>query len=424
MVFKPKSNVKNQTFNNDSSASSWFLGLSNSVPRNNKIWLNIKRKFNVKILSLITTFILTLYIFSKLFYPSSISSRSSHTPEHGLYIHELPASSRLIFPHVEHAPVLKEVGINSLYIQRHEMDGTKKFVLKPDDKPLTDDEKKKTNDQVLLVKKSFLDHGKLVYRKNSAEPEIVIVTLIDFENYELESIVKIVQNRVDYAQKHKYGVYIRWAQEFLPLVENQNVLESYDKFKPIVMRAAMHAFPRAKYIFYVDKDSLIMNLDLSLQRNLLEPSVLDLGLLKNVPVIPQSNIRTYNHFNPEDASIIIPQSSDGVLDSSSFIIANDQFGKVFLEYLNNPLIVNFDWANLHAAMGHVLQWHPTLLKKTGLVIPKLLASQYDSTRSIDKASSDSYHYTTGDLIASLKGCKERNSCARDIDTLYSKIKKR
>ena len=194
----------------------------------------------LRIVSILSVFIFILYIFSNLFYPNS-NNKNLFSSEHGYYLNELPASSRLIFPHVEHSPVLKEIGINALYIQRYEMDGTRKFVLKADDKPLTDEDKKKTTDQILLVKRSFLDHGKLVYRKDSDEPEIVIVTLIDFENDELDSIVKIVQNRVDYAQKHKYGVYIRWAQEFLPLMEKQTVLESYEHFKPLIMRSTIHA---------------------------------------------------------------------------------------------------------------------------------------------------------------------------------------
>lgn len=115
------------------------------------------------------------------------------------------------------------------------------------------------------MKHSFLDHGKLVYRKSNDAPEVVVVTLIDFENYELETIIQIVQNRVDYAQKHQYGVYIRWIQEFLPVLENQNLAESYEFIKPLVIRAAMHAFPTAKYIHFVDQDALLMNLDLSLQ---------------------------------------------------------------------------------------------------------------------------------------------------------------
>lgn len=154
--------------------------------------------------------------------------------------------------------MLKQVTVRMLYSTRLEMDGTKRLVLNSEENAMTDEDKKKTTDQILLVKRSFLDHGKLVYRKTNDAPEVVVVTLIDFENYDMETVIRIVQNRVDYAQKHQYGVYVRWIQEFLPALENQNLDQSYDFIKPLMIRAAMHAFPTAKYIHFVDPSSGVL----------------------------------------------------------------------------------------------------------------------------------------------------------------------
>lgn len=293
--------------------------------------------------------------------------------------------------------------------------------------------RKKTTDQVLLVKRSFLDHGKLVYRKTNDAPKVVVVTLIDFENYDMETVIRIVQNRVDYAQKHQYGVYVRWIQEFLPVLENQNLDQSYDFIKPLMIRAAMHAFPTAKYIHFVDQDALLMNLDLSLQKYLLDPKILDLALLRNVPVVANSNIKTYNHFELNSAKIIIPHDTDGNIDTYSFVVANDFHGQALVDYLNDPLLRNFPWETkgdkFGYAIGHLLQWHPTLLGKTAIVIPKVLASQHDaSLDSEDEAgngasSGDAYHYNEGDLAASFKGCRSRGTCASEIRNMYEKIKK-
>ncbi|CAI4061407.1 hypothetical protein N7582_001887 [Saccharomyces uvarum] len=421
MAIKPR--TKGKAYSPKSSGSQWF----------NRLGFKQNKYGTCKFLSIITTFVCILYFFSSRFYPISRSTSVSYPPTHGLYINEIPASSRLIFPHVEHTPVLKQVTVRMLYSTRLEMDGTKRLVLNSEENAMTDEDKKKTTDQILLVKRSFLDHGKLVYRKTNDAPEVVVVTLIDFENYDMETVIRIVQNRVDYAQKHQYGVYVRWIQEFLPALENQNLDQSYDFIKPLMIRAAMHAFPTAKYIHFVDQDALLMNLDLSLQKYLLDPKILDLALLRNVPVVANSNIKTYNHFELNSAKIIIPHDTNGNIDTSSFVIANDFHGQALIDYLNDPLLRNFPWETtgdkFGYAIGHILQWHPTLLGKTAIVIPKVLASQYDASLDPEgeagngASSGDAYHYNEGDLAASFKGCRSRGTCASEISHMYEKIKK-
>ncbi|EJS43205.1 mnn11p [Saccharomyces arboricola H-6] len=415
MAIKPRTKGKTSR----SVGSQWFNSLS----------FKQNKYGTCKFLSIIAVFVYILYFFSSRFYPNSRSTSVSYPPSHGLYINEIPASRRLIYPQVEHVPVLKQVTVRGLYITRLEIDGSKRLVLKPEENAMTDEEKKKTTDQIILVKSSFLDHGKLVYRRNNDAPEVVVVTLIDFENYDLETIIQVVQNRVDYAQKHQYGVYIRYIQEFLPVLENQNLAQSYEFIKPLMIRAAMHAFPTAKYIHFVDQDALLMNLDLSLQKYLLDPKILDLALQKNVPVVANSNIKTYNHFESSLAKIIIPHDANGNIDTSSFVVANDFHGQALIDYLSDPLLRNYNWGpegdKLSYAIGHILQWHPTLLGKTAIVIPKVLASQYDASmdQEGESGSGDVYHYNEGDLAASFKGCRSRGTCASEISHMYNKIKR-
>ncbi|CCF58764.1 hypothetical protein KAFR_0F01670 [Kazachstania africana CBS 2517] len=422
MVLKPKS--KNKSQQQTLASSKWPLGLPPMFKssRSNRNYLNMAVVF--------TAFVLFFYVFSRLFYPSQNSAlNSKYTKEHGHYLNELPASSHLIFPHVEHAPLLKEVGISGLFVLRLEGDGSKKYVLKPDDKPFSDDEKKQTTDQVLLVKRSFLDHGKLVFRpkKNVLYPETIIVTLIDFDIYSLDTIVKVVQNRVDYAQSHNYGLYVRWIQEFFPLLEDQNLSASYEYIKPLIMRAAMHAFPKSKNFVFIDQDALVMNLGLSLEKHLLDPNILDVAISRDIPVMAGSNVRTYKNFRLSNTEIIIPQDENGILDLSAFVVTNSVYGRVFLEYLSDPLISGYAWQSTSYAVGHVLQWHPLLLSRTAIVAPKLLASKYDPqqlTDGNDENTKDGFHYNEGDLVASFKNCRERNSCAQDIEKMYEKVIKK
>ncbi|SMN19422.1 similar to Saccharomyces cerevisiae YJL183W MNN11 Subunit of a Golgi mannosyltransferase complex that also contains Anp1p [Maudiozyma saulgeensis] len=417
MVMKPKSKKGSHKVSENS--SQWPLGIP--PLSSTKKYITTKYLW-FRVGSIFTGFCLLLYVFSKFFNPRGNTSSNNYPAVHGLYMNELPASSRLIFPHVEHAIILKEIGIRGLYVFRADIDGTKQYVLKTDDKPLTDEEKKKTTDQVYLVKKSFLDHGKLVYRKKSDEPEIIIVTLVDFERYDLENIVKVVQNRVDYAQIHRYGVYVRWIQEFLPVMTNQDMDTNYDFYKPLIMRAALHAFPRAKKFLFIDQDSLIMNLNLSLKKHLLDKNILDLALLRDVPIKPGSNVRTYENIDFNTVSMVIPQDENGILDLSSFVVSNDYYSKAFLEFLMDPIVRDFGWQeSFPSVVAHVLQWHPQLLSKTAVVVPKVMASEFDDT--ISEEDVDAFHYTEGDLVASFKGCRASGTCAKYINNMYARTKK-
>lgn len=420
MTFKPKSKFKSGS----RTSKNWlsrFLKMCGFPTR-----LGPFSRLQGRLIVIISGMLLSLYLLSNLFTFGHVTRRT-YPVEHGHYINEIPASSSLIYPAIEHAPVLKEIGVRGLFTLRTDVEGRSSYILNPSDKPLSDDEKKKTSDQILLVKKSFLDHGKLVYRKSVATPEIVIVTLLDFESFDLDTIVSVVQNRVDYAQRHKYGVYMRWIQEFTPLLENQELQASQKFIKPLIMRAAIHAFPQAKYVFFVDQHSLIMNLDLTLQQHLLDPSVLDMALLKNVPVTPNSNIKTYQHFNVETTRIIIPQSPSGQLDLSSIVVSTDLYGKAFLEYMIDPLFRSYDWEGFSSSVAHFLQWHPQFLGKTALVIQKLIAAPFDVSKPLDQATSDdtpdAVHYSPGDFVVSLKGCKLRGTCAADIAFYYNSIQK-
>ncbi|SCV03378.1 LANO_0G03774g1_1 [Lachancea nothofagi CBS 11611] len=343
---------------------------------------------------------------------------------HGHYVTEISTTQPLIFPAIENAPMLKELNLRNLHTLRIDVEGNKKFVLKESDKPATEKELKEMTDKYEIVKHNYLDHGKLVYRKGSDSPEVVVVTLVDFDNYEVETLLHVVQNRVDYAQRHRYGVYTRWAQEFIPTINNQDLKESYEFLKPLMIRAAMHAFPRAKYFWFLDQDALIMRMDRSLQTQLLDQKILDLALLKNVPVVKDSNIKTYNHFVTERAEVIIPQTNEGRLDSSSFIFKSGIYSKALLDYLGDPLVRGYSWSSFSDSIAHALQWHPSFLAKTALVVPKTIASVYDPTKSTtEKAGIDDFHYIKGDFVASFEGCKARDSCAQDVELFYPLVQK-
>ena len=95
---------------------------------------------------------------------------------------------------------------------------------------------KEENDNLPLnaAKNYFKNQDKIVLNLNQVlllllllqkYPELVIVTAVDFNKYSLDGLTKIVQNRVDYAHLQNYGVYVRWSEEFLPILNNFQYLE-------------------------------------------------------------------------------------------------------------------------------------------------------------------------------------------------------
>ena len=399
-----------------------YLGLGGSdMDLNDGRYVSKKKRNRYTVMPMLVFFVVVMYLLVSTFMPNGMRAPVTYPPEHGAYQNEVISSSPLIFPHVEHAPVLKEIGIRGLFILRMEMDGTKRFVIKPEDKPFSDEEKKKTTDQVLLVKKSFLDHGKLIFPKKNESPEFVVVTLVDFDNFDRDTIVKIVQNRVDYAQRHKYGIYVRWAQEFVTEMSIQEVAPSYQLMKASIMRAAIHAFPYAKYFLFLDQTSLIMNSEIPLQKLILHQPTVEANK-QVLPILQHYNGRNVPAKLAQQPDLVFPQHDNGVLDLSAFIVANSLHGKMFLDYLNDPLVRDYHWDDIYTQYGHVLNWHPELLDRTLLVKRKTLASPVEDPTNLNikdnKIDGGDSGYSTGDFIASLAKCKERISCTSDLDVMY------
>lgn len=381
------------------------------------------RRLRLQIGLALAAFTAILYILSSLFGYQAFRYKESYPDAHGIYLNEIQASTPLIYPYIEHTSVLKELGLNGLFVFRTFPENQQAFVIKADDKPLTGDEIKRTTDQILLVKRSFLDHAKLVYKKKPG-PNVVLLTIIDFQKYSAETLVKIVQNRVDYAQKHGYGIHIRWLQEFIPLLEFQNNEQDYEFIKTMAVRATMHAFPNSKYIFYLEQESLIMNMGLTIEKNIINEEVLDLAVQKRSPIQGGSNILTHSDMNIDDIHVFVTRSEDESIDTDAMIIRNSLFGKSFTEYLSDPLYRDYNWDKYRSSITHLLQWHPKMLSHTAIVIPRLIGSIYDPSQNIDdKKDGDIFHYSTGDFVVSMRGCQDRGSCASDINTFYSLIKK-
>ncbi|KAH3680637.1 hypothetical protein WICMUC_000194 [Wickerhamomyces mucosus] len=403
----------NNKFKPQKNANQFFLKLKKSISTNSIILI---------ILSII---IISLYILSiqfnwikKFGWFGSHSNSNSIIPLHGYYKDDILTKNTLIFPSIEHAPLLRELGIDGLFESIVDPQGLKHYKLTDsfdsEDSLLNNKLDDESTNQMLKIKNSFLNHGKLKFNGGNT-PEIIIVTGVDFEKYELSHLTKIVQNRVNYAQRKNYGIYVRWLQEFIPLLENSQ--QSKEWCKIFLIRAAMYTFPNAKYFWYLDEDAIIMNYNIDLYKYLLHPKALEPIMLKDQPIIPPNGvIHTFKNTKAENVELILTQIGQD-LNLNSFIIKNGFYSKSLLEFWSDKLFRNYHNfpGFAESAITHILQWHPVYLARTALIPPRTIASLHSAIEL-----KDDIHYNEGDFVASLRDCQSRKSCESEIDLYWSK----
>lgn len=346
--------------------------------------------------------------------------------------HEIPTTSKYIYPNVEEVELLKELTVHKLVHESKvrdpnfpELENNWIRPLNDFDDPNPFQQKIKEDDEnaqspLHAAKNHFKNHDKIVYRPKSLAqyPEIVIVTAIDYEKYSAAALTKIVQNRVDYGHKQNYGVYVRWYQEFLPVLNSLSYLQLPEKAKWVrlyTMRAAMHAFPHAKWFWYLEQDAFVMNLNIDLHDYLLAPEALDPVMLREQPIMPLDGaIKTYKGSKADSMRLIVTQA-DNKLATLSYLVKNDEIGRAIVETWGTKLFLNY--ANFpsgpDSALTHILQWHPFVLSSTSIIPARTIASKYtevDLPKDTNAKGGDHVHYFKGDLVAHWADCGYASKC--------------
>lgn len=269
----------------------------------------------------------------------------------------------------------------------------------------------------------FKNHDKTKYvpKSKTNYPKIVIVTAVDYEKYSVDGLAKIVQNRINYAHLHGYGVYVRWYQEFVPRMNSKNFLLDKERVKWVRMlcvRAAMFAFPEAEWFWFLDQDGLIMNEKVDLENYLLGDEAMDQALLREQPVIPPNGlIKTYKNLKTENVKLIFTQS-DSKIETNSFLAKNDEIGRAILDIWCDRLYLNYNNFPFgpDSAMTHILQWHPFVLSKTAIVPARTISSLHNAQPLADNAKGgDHTHYYAGDLVAQWSNCEGGLKCEETLN---------
>lgn len=332
-----------------------------------------------------------------------------HRARHGFQgTNVIAEKSRLIAPIADDAISLKQITLENLFqVDIVKTGNEEKKIYKYGSDYFEDPQNVDETDKLEKAVANFKKLGRRVYKGNE-NPRVVIVTGLDFQRFDHEYLRKVLSNRAQYADKNKYGLYVRWAEEFIPRLQECNNMGT-NWWRPMIMLEAMNAFPKAKYFWYLDEKSLIMRDDVELEDYMLKPEALDLMMLKGQSLMATDNsIKTYKNTDPSEVGFILSQDNYG-LSTDSFILKSDVNGRAFMEFWGDKLYRQYAQfsSNDVKALAHIVRWHPYMLSHTALVPTRSINSMYTDA----KAKKDEQRsYQKGDLVVNFRSCEFSNSC--------------
>jgi mannan polymerase II complex MNN11 subunit len=227
-------------------------------------------------------------------------------------------------------------------------------------------------------------------------PPVVIITVIDPGSQSKQYIADIKENREQYAKKHGYATFFPTVNDY-PLGDSPL---SWSKLP--AMRHALTNFPYTEYYWFLDQNAFIMNPNLKVETHIMNPKRMDTLMIKDQPIVPpDSVIKTFKHLKGQQIHFSMAQDKEG-LAPGSFIVRNGDWSKFLLDTWFDPLYrsYNFQKAERHA-LEHIVQWHPTILSRLG-IIPQNILNSYSREPAIGKGKADVYK--EGDFVINFAGC--------------------
>ncbi|KAK9473739.1 galactosyl transferase GMA12/MNN10 family-domain-containing protein [Dipodascopsis tothii] len=260
----------------------------------------------------------------------------------------------------------------------------------------------------LLVALGGLVFGAAALSGPGSEFRAVMVLPLDRTIYKDDHLAKVIENRKEYADAHGFGLFVQDIQEHSKKLAGSP--KSWAKI--LVMRDAMAKYPGADVFWYLDQTALIMNPNIDLVSDIVEPKKLNGLMLRDVPVVPpDSVIRTYRHVPADRMRFIISQDHEG-FQPTSFVLRNGLYANYVLDAWFDKLYRSYSFAkDDRSALEHLAQWHPTALSKMA-VVPQRTFAAYPS--GVPDAQ-----YADGDFVISFVGCDSpERSCVREFDRYW------
>ncbi|ANB15913.1 Mnn11p [Sugiyamaella lignohabitans] len=286
----------------------------------------------------------------------------------------------------------------------------------------------RTSQYVTLADGKIVDSRKhaILYNGPKPGPQIVLVIGLDSDAYSQEYLNQILEDRKAYAKKHGYGLYARYIRDYVGnMPGGMDDAETAASFgKVFLIREAMYAFKDCKWVWWLDQDAVIMNHDLKVESDILDPAALKELIIRDAPILPPSSVvHTYKRVPAEKIRLIVTQNDRGI-STSSFLVSNDQiYGHILIGYWMDPLQRGYQGFNdnnalnrrLDASLSHMVQWHPAILSRMAVIPRRTIASSIDEGDVLKNQQ-----YAAGDFVKILRSTNEEQ--APPLEKLTEQLK--
>ncbi|KAF3915013.1 hypothetical protein AA313_de0209193 [Arthrobotrys entomopaga] len=296
-------------------------------------------------------------------------------------------------------------------------------------------------------------------------PAVVLVLALDKSTMSAGYSRKILENRKRYAAKWGYEVFAGDLGDYEAGNEynfkdgagkTRHYLKSFNKLP--LMRHAMATYPYTKTFWFLSSDSLIINMDLSVDAHILSKPRLNSLMLRDHPVIPpESIIKTFKRTDADDIQLIITQDGKSVKSDSFFVRRKKEefgweegkgksikkggtvYGYYLLDTWFDPLYRFYHFGDGEtSALEHMIQWHPTILARLAIIPQRVMLSypvaaggnspankKKEGKDGKDKAAEDDVRdkftgagYEPGDFVVHFEGCRsveKDKGCSKEFE---------
>ncbi|TID16029.1 hypothetical protein E2P81_ATG08890 [Venturia nashicola] len=254
----------------------------------------------------------------------------------------------------------------------------------------------------------------MVHTAEGPKPdEVIVVTASDGKGHNggIEDILgKTAENRKEYCKHHGYNYHFVNISKF----DMDGAHPVWKKIPAIV--EAFNTFPKAKWVFFLDLDAIIMSPKQDLNSLILSHE----GMRKSMDWGGQwteASRAPLGTFMQTDADLdnidlLVAQDHNGV-NAGSFFLRRSNYTQWLLDMWTDPFYMKMDWPGQEQdALLHHIRHHKIFREHTGMIRQRVANAYVEGGPSMQ--------WYKGDLVVHLAGCWVKEKCAERWNEFWGK----
>ncbi|KAE9988578.1 hypothetical protein EG328_009711 [Venturia inaequalis] len=254
----------------------------------------------------------------------------------------------------------------------------------------------------------------MVHKAEGPKPhEIVMLTAADGKGHNggIKDILgKTAQNRKEYCEHHGYNYHFVNISKF-------DVGDAHPVWKKIpAIVEAFNAFPKAKWVWFLDLDAIIMTpkqglVDLVLSHEGMKKSINWGGPWTAAARSPLGTIMP-NDADLDNLDMLIAQDHNGV-NAGSIFLRRSKYTQWLLDMWADPFFMQMDWPGKEQdALLHFINHHRIIREHTGMLKQRVVNPFVEGGPTMQ--------WQKGDLLVHLAGCWVPDKCGERWKEFWDK----